>query len=128
MKEASGRSQGVRNFRIPLFFVKEKYGFTVKFYRHCGEKWGQVDSQVVSEKEPDKQPNKQPDIKKSDEIAKRAEEVFEILREAPKASRGDIALKLNITETQVRTAIDYLKKENRIHHEGPAFGGSWVVN
>ena len=109
-------------------FVKEKYGFTVKFYRHCGEEWGQVDSQVVSEKQPDKQPNKQPDIKKSDEIAKRAEEVFAILREAPKTSRGDIALKLNITETQVRTAIDYLKKENRIHHEGPAFGGSWVVN
>ena len=43
------------------------------------------------------------------------------------ASRGKIAAALDLTETQVRTAIALLKKNGRIYHEGAARGGYWVV-
>ncbi len=105
-------------------FVKEKYGFTVKFYRHCGDGWGQGESQVFS----GKQPNKQPNISKSEEIKLRAELVLNQLMNNPKASRTDISKELDISEQQVRTAMDFLRKNNRIHHEGPAFGGSWIID
>lgn len=88
----------------------------------------QAESQEVSGKQPNKQPDKQPKQLRSDAIEARADALIGILRAKPTASRGEMALALGVTETQVRTALDVLKKQNRIHREGAAYGGRWIVN
>ena len=102
-------------------FKRETYGFTVRFYRHSGRGWNM--HQDVSEKQPEKQPK----IKKSDEIEARVAAILELIKQNPYIARGEIVEKLGITEMQVRTAIDYLKKRKSIYHEGSAKGGYWVV-
>ena len=42
-------------------FLREEYGFTVRFHRHCGEGWNQSKDQDVSGTRPEKRPNKRPD-------------------------------------------------------------------
>ena len=36
--------------------------------------------------------------------------------------------KLNLTEKQVRTAVDHIKATGKAHYEGSKRGGLWIVN
>ena len=36
--------------------------------------------------------------------------------------------KLNLTEKQVRIAVDQIKAVGKAHYEGPRRGGFWIVN
>ena len=103
-------------------FLREEYGFTVRFYRHCGEGWSQAQDQDISGTRPEKRPDQQA------EIEERANQVLELLIHAPSISRPAICEKLHLSARQVRTAIDFLKNKGKIHREGPAKGGHWVVN
>lgn len=118
--------------KVKVEFIREPYGFTVRFHRHCGEEWDDKNNQYKSQAESqavfEKHPNKHPDKTKSEEIRSRAETIKELLRQKPSASRSEIAKVLSLTETQVRTGMDFLKNNGEIHREGPAFGGMWIVD
>ena len=38
--------------RVQFDIIKESYGFTVRFYRHCGDEWGSSKISPFLEKEP----------------------------------------------------------------------------
>lgn len=85
------------------------------------------------EKGPEKGPGPETTLEKSGdnkakEIEKRRQSVLELLRSDPSMSRKEIANKLAISEKQVRTAIEILKNEKVIYHDGPPRGGRWVIN
>lgn len=103
-------------------FLREEYGFTVRFHRHCGEGWNQSKDQDVSGTRPEKRPDQQA------EIEERANRVLEVLIHDPTISRPSICEKLHLSDRQVRTAIDFLKTNGKIHREGPAKGGKWIVD
>ena len=105
-------------------FFKDTYGFTVRFYRHCGEGWNQ--DQDALRKRPEKRPDNS--SKKQLEIVKRAEQIMDIIRDDPFASRTVLSEKLDLSERQVRTALDLLKNKGKIRREGSAKGGRWVVD
>ncbi|MCR4598747.1 MAG: HTH domain-containing protein [Acetatifactor sp.] len=102
-------------------FLKEEYGFTVRFHRHCGEGWNK--DQDVSAKGPKKGPET-----KNDELALRCDAIIKEIKNNSKISRTVLAKELNITEKQVRTALEYLKNDGRIHYEGSVRGGHWVID
>ena len=108
-------------------FLKEEYGFTVRFYRHCGEIWEKDRDQDLSGKGPRKGPEKGPETK-SDEMQMRCEAILKAMIADNSISRPKLAEELNLTEKQVRTAIDRLKSDGRIHYEGSGRGGHWVVD
>ena len=74
------------------------------------------------EKPPEKSPNKQ------EEIEERAKTLLQLIRDNPKISRSAMALRLNISESQVRTAMDVLKSKNLIHREGSDKEGRWIID
>ena len=80
---------------------------------------------VVSNKQPRKQPRKQ--TEKSQEIEQRMEMVLSMIRDNPAITRKELSELLILTEQQVRTAIENLKKKNMIYHEGPNKGGKWII-
>ena len=93
--------------------------------------WGKEDAswdvdQYVSGTRPEKRPEKRPDGETR--IAERANQVLEVLIDNPSISRPAICEKLGLSDRQVRTAIDYLKKNKKIHREGPAKGGKWILD
>jgi len=94
----------------------------VRFHRHCGEGWNQSKDQDVSGTRPEKRLDQQA------EIEERANRVLEVLTHAPTISRPAICEKLHLSDRQVRTAIDFLKTNGKIHREGPAKGGKWIVD
>ena len=49
--------------------------------------------------------------------------VMNLIREKPSITRAAIAKKLEITDSQARTAIDMLKDSGKIHREGSDKGG-----
>lgn len=73
-------------------------------------------------KSPEKPPNKQ------EEIEERAKTLLQLIRDNPTISRSAMALRLNISESQVRTAMDVLKNKNLIHREGSDKEGRWVID
>ena len=94
--------------------------------RHCGEGWNQTKDQDVSGTRSEKRPNKRPD--QQTKIEERANRVLELLTNAPAISRPAICEKLHLSDRQVRTAIDFLKANGKIHRKGPAKGGKWIVD
>ena len=54
--------------------------------------------------------------------------LLELLTYAPAISRPAICEKLHLSDRQVRTAIDFLKANGKIHREEPAKGGKWIVD
>jgi len=78
------------------------------------------------EKPPEKSPEKSPN--KQEEIEERAKTLLQLIRDNPKISRSAMALRLNISESQVRTAMDVLKSKNLIHREGSDKEGRWIID
>ena len=108
-------------------FFRDTYGFTVRFYRHCGEGWSENQSSHRLSEKGDKKVDKKA-MKKGDEIATRVEKVYEVIFANPEISVTSLALEINATKKQTEKALGILKQTVRIHREGPANGGKWVVN
>ena len=107
-------------------FFKDPYGFTVRFYRHCGEGWNQDQSSHRLSKKGDKKGDEKA-IKKRDEIAARVEKAFEVICVNPEVTVTLLAREINATKKQTEKALNILKKAGRIRREGPSNGGKWVV-
>ena len=84
-------------------------------------------SLAVSGKQPEKSPEKSPEPKRSEIIEKRMKNVLDLIKENPSISRAEIARTLDITEAQVRTATDKLKKRKAMHREGSDTDGRWII-
>lgn len=65
---------------------------------------------------------------KEDEMAARSDAILTAIRNNPTASRPTLAKELNLTDKQVRTAIERLKFAGIIHYEGIGKNGHWVMN
>lgn len=65
--------------------------------------------------------------KKRTEIDERVESVLQLLIENPCITQSEIASKLNITLKQTKTALDNLKRNNRIKRDGSARNGKWII-
>jgi predicted HTH transcriptional regulator len=78
-------------------------------------------------KSPKKSPEKSP-ATKANEIEARKESVLSLIKENPSLSKSKIARKLGISDRQVRTVLDYLNAEGKIHYEGTSRGGRWVID
>lgn len=72
-------------------------------------------------------PEKGPE-NKADEMSARCEAILIEMKENPKVSRPMLMKKLNLTEKQVRTAIDHIKAAGKAHYEGTGRGGHWVID
>ena len=82
----------------------------------------------ISEKQPEKSPEKQPEETRSAKIEMRVAAVLDLIRNDPTLSRAAIARKLEITDSQARTAIDKLKDRGKIHREGSDTDGKWIID
>ena len=79
------------------------------------------------EKGPKKGPKRGPEAE-MDELNIRCNAVLEEMKANPKISRSMLMKKLNLTEKQVRTAVDHIKATGKAHYEGSKRGGLWIVN
>ena len=84
-------------------------------------------NQAVLGPGPEKGPEKGPE-NKADEMSARCEAILIEMKENPKVSRPMLMKKLNLTEKQVRTAIDHIKVAGKAHYEGTGRGGRWVID
>ena len=60
-------------------------------------------------------------------IEERLKAVLDLIHDNPSISRAAMAATLELTEAQIKTAINELKSRDIIYHEGPAKGGKWIV-
>ena len=114
---------------VKVDFLRDEYGFTVRFYRHCGEGWN-ISSNPdhdISEKGRKKGHEKGHETKTS-EIEKRAESILALLKADSNISIPRMAGELENSEKQVRLGIDRLRSDGKIHYEGIGRGGHWVID
>ena len=52
---------------------------------------------------------------------------MDLIKDDPTISRSEIARSLSLTEAQIRTAIDRLKKNDIIKWEGSPRKGKWII-
>ena len=60
-------------------------------------------------------------------MEKRLKDVLNLIRDNASSSRAAIAAERELTEAQLLTAINILKRRKIIYHEGPAKGGKWII-
>ncbi|MBQ8708697.1 MAG: putative DNA binding domain-containing protein [Succinivibrionaceae bacterium] len=63
-----------------------------------------------------------------EDMGNRCAAILQELKENPKISRPMLMEKLNLTERQVKTAIEHIKKSGKARYSGARRGGSWIVN
>jgi ATP-dependent DNA helicase RecG len=68
------------------------------------------------------------EMSRSEKIATRQNNILMLIRKDPSISQISLALKLELSEMEIRTAINKLKSEGTIHREGPERGGCWVID
>lgn len=57
----------------------------------------------------------------------RCEAVLNAIKRDPGKSRAKLAAELNLTEKQVRAAIEKLREDGTIHYDGSDRDGHWVI-
>ena len=67
-------------------------------------------------------------VKKSAEISERVEKVLQLIIDNPTISQTQIADQLGISIKQAQNATELLKQNNRIHREGSARNGKWIID
>lgn len=102
-------------------FQKEAYGFTVVFYRHCGEGWGWSGGQEDSQKDnvPHDDPHNVPHEATLEEVIETA------IREDAHITREKIAEKAGVS---VKTIARKLKGMNHIRYVGSGNNGHWEID
>ncbi len=102
-------------------FQKEAYGFTVVFYRHCGEGWGWSGGQEDNVKDivPHDDPRNVPHEETLEEMIEKA------VREDAHVTRAIIAEKAGVS---VKTVARKLEKMQHIHYVGSGSNGHWEID
>ena len=102
-------------------FQKEAYGFTVVFYRHCGEGWGWSGGQedIVKDNVPHDDPHNVPHEETLDAVIEKA------IREDAHITRAKIAEKAGVS---VKTIARKLKEMDHIRYVGSGNNGHWEID
>ena len=102
-------------------FQKEAYGFTVVFYRHCGEGWGWSGGQEDGQKDnvPHADPHAVPHEATLEEVIEMA------IREDAHITREKIAKKAGVS---VKTIARKLKEMDHIRYVGSGNNGHWEID
>lgn len=66
-------------------------------------------------------------IRKTDEIELRVNSVYRLLKENPTISIAEIGRKLDLSDKQVRLALNNMKQNGRIKRDGSARSGKWIT-
>lgn len=100
-------------------FKKEEYGFTVVFYRHCGEGWGwSGEKDYVRDNVPHGDPHSVLHEKTLEEI------IEELIRADNKVTRAQMAEKIGVS---VKTIARKLKEMKHIAFVGSGNNGHWEI-
>lgn len=102
---------------VKVVFLRDEYGFTVRFFRHYGEGWSN-DSQYHHT-------DLHPGEEKGEDKRKNA--VLGMIKENPKVSMAKISEQTGLTKRQVEKTILSLKSNGIIQRIGPDNGGIWLV-
>ena len=95
-------------------FYGDDYGFTVRFYRHCGEGWNQDLS--VSFECHDTQDDSQAPL---------SEKLMKIIQENRKITRKQMAEILSVSTSTIQRL---LKEMPNIHYVGSGYSGHWEID
>ena len=105
-----------REAGVKVEFYGDEYGFTVRFYRHCGEGWGKASDS--------KTPKRQNDV--LDGVLEN--QILEALRRDPKVTQVKLAEQLNIPYRTLQRKMDEMKLAGRIERIGSKRFGYWHIN
>ena len=99
-------------------FYGDDYGFTVRFYRHCGDGWNQALSASLEKR--GTQSGTQDDSQ-----AAASEKLIKLIRENKKATRKQMAEALSVS---TRTIQRLLKELPNVHYVGSGYSGHWEID
>ena len=106
-------------------YYGDEYGFTVRFYRHCGEGWG---TDMGAKTTGSKVPNVTLDVTLGVTLENPVEaSVFELIRENASITIPQMAEKLSINGRTVQRATNSLKVKGIIERKGGKRYGYWDV-
>lgn len=97
-------------------FKKEEYGFTVIFYRHCGEGWG-----WSADAKDNASDNVAQDVAQEKDLEKI---IYDSIRADRKVTRENMAAKAGVS---VKTVERKLKELNDIKYIGTGSNGHWEI-
>ena len=104
---------------VKVEFIREPYGFTVRFHRHCGEGWKET------------QKNNQnagiTNLFPQGEIKGEINDVLNLLKKEPQITIEKISNETGLTKKQIEAAIKELKERGTLSREGSKKTGRWIV-
>ena len=104
---------------VKVEFLTEEYGFTVRFYRHCGEGWQQSNVQKKVQSANDSLNGTLNDTLESGKA-----KLKDLMRQNPKITRRQMADSLGIS---LRSVQRLLNEMDDVHFTGGGRSGHWKV-
>lgn len=110
------------NSNCRVEYYGDTYGFTVRFYRHCGEGWDDIlqnDSNMTPVAN---------DVVKDVVIKKSIEDVvFEMIKSDSTITAAKIAQSLSVNPRTIQRVIASLKRKGKVDREGSRRYGHWII-
>lgn len=106
-------SEACSNVGVKVEFYGDEYGFTVRFYRHCGEGWD--DSKAL----------KRQNDALNDALNDAEKNILDIIRQYPKINQEEIANKTGFSRRKVQRIMKGMQDKNIIYREGGRKNGNW---
>lgn len=105
-----------REAGVKVEFYGDEYGFTVRFYRHCGKGW----AKASDSKTPKRQNGVLDDVLEN--------EIVKALLNNPKVTQVEMAAQLNVPYRTLQRKMDEMKQAGRIERIGSKRFGYWRIN
>lgn len=107
-------------------FYGDSYGFTVRFYRHCGEGW----ADIVSTSENNGNTTTETTTKTTTETTTKntsRQKLLQLIVSNPYITAEEMALSIGLSKDGVQYHIKKLKKEGILEREGSSKSGKWTI-
>lgn len=110
-------------------FYGDSYGFTVRFYRHCGEGWANYENTSNDRGSTNTETSIETSIETSTEtITKSSRDIIiHLLQNNPRMTINKLANTTGLSRSGVRHHIDSLKREGILYHDGSTKSGKWII-
>ena len=113
-------NEACKNAGVKVEFYGDEYGFTVRFYRHCGEVWGESKNIKAVKPQNDALEEALDDALENKMIVK--------MKDNPRITQKELAEQLEVSRATIQRMIKSLSDKGALGREGGKRYGYWVIH
>lgn len=119
-------SETCSNAGVKVEFYGDEYGFTVRFYRHCGEGWEK--GETLKEKDTSTETHRTSTETDTEiKFTNTEKDLIKLMENNPTITILEMAEKSGLSRSGVQYVLNSLKTKGKVRREGSQKSGKWII-